>query len=333
MRALQLDASRQLGFADLPEPTPAASQVLLHVRAASLNHRELWISKGMYPGMQLPATLGADGAGVVAAVGDGVDPAWVGREVICYPALGWGDDLAAPGPEFRLYGMPEPGFIAEQISVPAENLVAKPSHLTWVEAAALPVASLTAWRAVTRHANVQPGQKVLITGIGGGVAQAALSFVTALGAQAYVTSSSDDKIGQAIGRGAVSGVNYTQEGWEQTLRKLSGGIDAVIDGAPPKDFGGYLRFLRTGAKVVIYGIARNESTTFSCSHLFLRHIAIVGTSMGTPEEFGQMIRFIEEKGLRPVVSEVFPFGRAVEAIEALADGSHAGKIVVDLSRP
>lgn len=331
MRALLLDEARELSFAELESPTPTSGEVLVDVRAAALNHRELWISKGMYPNLTLPATLGADGAGLVVAVGEGVDETWLGREVVCYPALGWGSNSAAPGRSFRLFGMPEPGFIADQICVPVGNLVRKPAHLDWVGAAALPVASLTAWRALVRHAGVRAGQKVLVTGIGGGVAQAALAFASAMGAQVYVSSSSEEKLQQAVTLGATAGVNYRQTDWPEELRKLSAGIDVVIDGAPPKDFKTYMHFLKPGAKVVIYGATGNNSSSFSCSDLFLRHISVIGTSMGTVEEFRQMIDYVEAHRIFPVVAKVFAFDQAIEAVGELASGSHVGKIVIERS--
>lgn len=329
MRALVLNENKQLSISDVEAPTPKAGEVLVNVRAAALNHRELWIVGGQYPGMKLPSTLGADGAGKVVGVGQDVDSSLVGREVVCYPALGWGDDEEAPGPTFRLFGMPENGFIAESICVPTENALPKPAHLSWAEAAALPVAGLTAWRALVRHAMAGPGQKILITGIGGGVAQSALTFAKKLGASVYVTSSSEEKLAQAIAMGATGGVNYTREGWEGELKKLSGGIDAVIDGAPPANLSNYMRFLKTGAKVIIYGIAKNESSSFSCSHLFLRHFSVIGTSMGSLQEFKEMLAFIEQHQIKPLIYKTFPFEKSIEALKELSGSAHAGKIVVE----
>lgn len=329
MRALVLDESKQLSISDVESPSPKAGEVLVKVRAAALNHRELWIVGGQYPGMKLPSTLGADGAGTVVGVGQEVDPEFLGRDVICYPALGWGDDEEAPGPAFRLFGMPENGFIAEEICIPAENALPKPAHLSWAEAAALPVAGLTAWRALVRHAQAGPEQKILVTGIGGGVAQSALMFAKKLGASVYVTSSSEEKLAQAIAMGATGGVNYTKEGWEGDLKKLSGGIDAVIDGAPPAHLSNYMRFLKTGAKIIIYGIAKNETATFSCSHLFLRHFSVIGTSMGSLLEFKEMLAFIEQHQIRPLIYKTFSFDQAIEALKALSSSTHAGKIVVE----
>lgn len=329
MRALVLDGNKQLSISVVEDPIPKSGEVHIDIRAAALNHRELWIVGGQYPGMKLPSTLGADGAGTVIGVGQNVDSALIGREVICYPALGWGDDEAAPSPAFRLFGMPENGFIAESICVPAENALPKPAHLSWAEAAALPVAGLTAWRALVRHALAGPDQRILITGIGGGVAQSALMFAKKLGASVFVTSSSDEKLAQAIAMGATGGVNYTHEGWEVELKKLSGGIDAVIDGAPPASLSNYMRFLKTGAKIIIYGIAKNETATFSCSHLFLRHFSVIGTSMGSLQEFREMLSFIEQHKIRPLIYKRFPFDKAIDALKELSGPAHAGKIVVE----
>ena len=172
MRALTLTAATGLdgvSLAEVPTGSPGPGEVRVALKAAALNHRELWITKGLYPGMVLPATLGCDGAGVVEAVGDGVDAALIGREVVLYPGLGWGDDPAYPAAAFGLLGMPGPGTIAESIVVPAASAVAKPAHLDWSAAAAVPLAALTAWRGLFTKGALQPGDKLLITGIGGGL--------------------------------------------------------------------------------------------------------------------------------------------------------------------
>ncbi|MEM7334958.1 MAG: zinc-binding dehydrogenase [Chloroflexota bacterium] len=330
MKALSLSREKQLEIIETEKPRPQAGEVLVAIKSAALNHREIWISKGMYPGMTLPSTLGADGAGVVVEVGAGVDAGWLDKEVMCYPAIGWGDNEEAPTRQYRLYGMPLPGFIAEYIVLPEENLVEKPAYLSWDEAAAVPVASLTAWRGLVKHGRIQPNDNVLITGIGGGVAQAGLSFATAYGANVYVTSSHPDKMAYAQSQGAVSGFNYREADWEKALAQQSGGIDIVLDGAPPQSLDTYMPFLKVGSKVIVYGSTAGQQVGMNIARFFLRHVSLIGTAMGSPKEFKEMIAFMEQHQIKPLIYKSFSFADAIEAFETLATGKQVGKITIQI---
>src|SRR6187551_1421517 len=197
----------------LPEPLAAPGQAVVRLKAAALNHRDLFIQQGLYPNIRLPVTPGSDGAGLVESVGSSADQAWVGREVIINPSLDWGDDARAPGTGFRILGMPDAGTFAEKIVIPVANLAAKPAHLSWEQAAALPLTGLTAWRALFTRAQLKPGEKVLVTGAGGGAALFALQFAVAAGAEVWVTSSSGERIARAKALDAAGGVNYRDDGW------------------------------------------------------------------------------------------------------------------------
>jgi zinc-binding alcohol dehydrogenase/oxidoreductase len=333
MKALMLtrtDGPGSVELQDIAKPAPATGEVRVALRAASLNYRELWISRGQYPGMKLPSGLGADGAGVIDAVGDGVDAANIGREVVLYPGLGWGDNPNYPGKQFALYGMPLPGTLAQYICVPLSNAFNKPAALSFEEAACLPTAGLTAWRAISVKAKLAASEHVLITGIGGGVATSACAFAIASGARVFVTSSSEEKIRRAEQLGASGGVAYTQEKWGKTLAKLSGGIDVVIDGAPANSLSQYIRALNMGARVVIYGSTGGVDAQFSTPDLFLRHATMLGTAMGTPNDFGTMLAFVANKQLRPVIDQRFTLDRAREALLSLESNHGMGKIVVTI---
>ena len=333
MKALILTRVEGPGAAELQEidaPTPATGEVRIALRAASLNYRELWISRGLYPGMKLPSGLGADGAGVIDQVGAGVNPSLLGSEVVLYPGLGWGNNALYPAPGFALFGMPLPGTLAQYLCVPLANAVPKPASLSFDEAACLPTAALTAWRALTVKARVARGERVLITGIGGGVAVFALQFALALGAEAYVTSSSADKLRQAEALGAQAGVDYRDEKWGKSLGKLSGGIDVVVDGAPANSLPQYMRCLNPGARVVIYGSTGGVDARFSAPDLFLRHATLFGTAMGTPEDFRIMLRFIERHGIAPVIDQRYTLETAREGLLALESAHGMGKIVVSI---
>ena len=329
MKALILNDDKTLKLTEHPQPRPQQGEVLIAVKASALNHREIWIQKGLYPGMALPCILGADGVGKIIETGTGVDKKWLTKEVIIYPAYDWGPREIAPNKSFRVLGMPDPGTIAEYICIPVENIVEKPSYLSWAEAAAIPVAGLTAWRALVRHGGITSDSKVLITGIGGGVAQAGLGLATAFGAEIYITSSSTDKITQAISLGAAGGVNYKEADWHRQLKDLSGGIDIVLDSSPLPKLDNYLRFMNYGGRIVTYGSTGAPQTTISISKFFLRHIQFIGTAMGSPQEFADLIAFMDRQQLRPVIHSEYNLETAVEAIEALKEGKQVGKIVIN----
>ncbi len=330
MKALELNQDKELNIVDLPIPEVGDNEVLVKVKASALNHRELWISKGLYPGMSLPCILGADGAGVVEKVGSVALDHLLSKEVIIYPALNWGDKQHTSAKRFRVLGMPDPGTMAEYIAVDANNVVIKPPYLSWTEAAAIPIAGLTAWRALVRHGRINKGDKVLISGIGGGVAQAGLSFCSYFDAEVYVTSSSQEKIDLAIADGAKGGVNYKDPDWYRQLKELSGGIDIVLDSSPAAELESYLAFLNMGARIVYYGSTGSRSTTIkNMSKFFLRHISFIGTAMGSPDEFFEMLAFMEQHKIKPQVHSTYPLDQALQAFSALATGKQVGKIVLE----
>jgi zinc-binding alcohol dehydrogenase/oxidoreductase len=331
MRALvleKIDGPAGAAMRDEPEPSPKAGEVRVAIRAAAFNHRELWISRGQYPGMMLPCIMGADGAGVIDAVGEGVSRSELGREVVLYPALNWGNDRRFPSAAFALLGMPGPGTIAESLCVPAQNAVDKPARWSFEEAAAFPTGGITAWRALTEKARVQRGDKVLVTGIGGGVATFALKFAVALGAKVFVTSSSPASLAKAAALGAAAGFDYKDEGWRKSLAKASGGLDVVIDGAPSGAFAGYARTLSMGARVVVYGSTGGPQFQINAPDLFLRHALLIGSAMGDLEDFRAMLKFADEQQMRPDIDRSFKLADAVEALHYLDKNHQFGKVTI-----
>jgi len=327
MKAVLLDSDHKISIAQVPMPKLLPGHAIVKVMASALNHREIWIQKGLYPGMTLPCILGADGAGRVIEV-ESHESQWKDKDVILYPAYDWGDQEKAPSRNFRVLGMPDPGTMAQYISVPLSHLVLKPDYLSYLESAAIPVAGLTAWRALVRHGEITRGSRVLITGIGGGVAQAGLSLAKAHGAIVYVTSSSQIKIDDAIANGAKGGVNYKDQDWNIQLKNISGGIDIVLDSSPSPKLDDYFKFLNYGGRVVTYGSTGAPKTTISISKFFLRHFQFIGTVMGSPREFSQLITFMESNQLRPNIHSVFALDEAEAAIESLKLGEQMGKIVL-----
>src|SRR5579871_3577680 len=199
---------------EVPDIRAGAGESVVKVHAAALNHRDIWIQRGQYAGLHYPIVVGSDGAGVVTEVGDPGGAHWVGQEVIINPALHWGNHATFQDPAgFRILGLPDDGTLAEYVRVPIANLVPMPGHLSFEEAAALPLAGVTAWRAVMTRARVQAEERVLITGIGGGVALFAMQWARAAGAKVYVSSGKEEKLERAMALGAEGGVNYKNPGW------------------------------------------------------------------------------------------------------------------------
>jgi zinc-binding alcohol dehydrogenase/oxidoreductase len=314
-----------LQIEERPDPSRKKGEALVSLRAAAFNRRDHWISIGAYPSLTLPAVLGSDGCGWV----EEGPPEWVGKEVVICPSIGWGDRECAPAEGFQILGMPGDGTFAQRISVPAGNLCLKPDHLDPAEAAALPLAGLTAWRAVHTKAQLRPGERVLVTGAGGGVALAALQFALEMGAEAYVTSSCSIKIGRAVELGAAGGVRYDRPGWR---KKLPGDFDVVIDSAGGQDFGELVRLLGQAGRLVFYGGTQGAWPQILPQHLFFRQISLLGSTMGSPREFAEMCTFVGEKKIRPSVDSLFPLDRPQAGMDRLMAGDRFGKVVLETAR-
>ena len=312
----------------LPDLAAAPGQAVVRLQAAALNHRDLWTQLGLYPNIKLPITLGSDGAGVVLSVGLTADQSWVGREVIINPAIAWGDDPRAQAPDFRILGLPDNGTFAEQVSIPVANLAPKPPHLTWEQAAALPLAGLTAWRALFSRAQLKACERVLITGVGGGAALFALQFAIAAGAEVWVTSGSADKIARAQTLGARGGVNYRDADWAAALEKLAGRFDVLVDSAGGDGFAQLIDLTTPGGRLVFFGATTGNPKALDLRKCFFRQINLLGTTMGSPADFAGMIRFVETHRITPVVDKVFPLDHADDALRHMEAGTQFGKLVL-----
>lgn len=331
MRAVRLTAVNQLEIAEVPAPAPKPGEALVRLKAAALNHRDVWIKSGQYAGLKFPCIPGSDGAGVVTAVGEGVSAEWIGREVIINACFDWGTDERAQRADFSILGLPRDGTFAEAIAVPVVQLAAKPAHLSWAEAAAVPLTGLTAWRALIGRAQLVPEDRVLITGIGGGAAVWALVFAVAHGAETWVTSSSDEKIARAVKLGARGGVLYSESGWPEKLTQAAGGrFNVVIDSAGGPGFESLIDLTASGGRIAFFGATRGNPPSLPMRKVFWRQISLLGTTMGSPTDWGSMTQYISMRQLRPVISDVFPFGRAAEAFALMERGGQFGKIVLEM---
>jgi NADPH:quinone reductase-like Zn-dependent oxidoreductase len=331
MHAVQLTALNACDVSTVSKPVPQPGEVLIALKAAALNHRDLWIKKGQYAGIKYPCIPGSDGAGIVMEVADHVDSSWIGKEVIINPAFNWGDKQSAQSDQFTILGLPRFGTLAEFICVPVTQLEVKPRAMSWVEAAAIPLAGLTAWRALTTRAQLKVTDKVLISGIGGGVAVFALQFAVALGASVWVTSSSTEKIAHAVKLGAKGGFLYTQKGWTDEATKQLGGFDVIIDSAGGDGLNDLIDVASSGARIAFYGATRGNPSSVTLRKIFWRQLSLLGTTMGSPSDWKQMIAFVDQKSIKPVVSKVYLLSDAMAAFSFMEQSAQFGKIVLKIN--
>ena len=325
----ELGGPDNLKIKKVDTPAPGPGEVRVKLQNSALNRRDYWITIGRYPRTNLPCIAGSDGAGTVDAVGDGVDDAIIGEEVVVYPAREWGDSEAVSGPDFRVLGMPDQGTFAEYICCPATDVYARPAHLSWEQAAAVPLAGLTAWRAIVTQAEVRAGQTVLVTGAGSGVSTFAVQWASGLGAEVYVTSGSEEKIEKAKAIGAAGGISYKEEDYHKTLRKQAGGFNAIIDSAGGDDMNNLLSTLRPAGRFVFFGATLGiPSSGLEIPRLFFNQTRIQGTMMGSNAEFKAMLDFVGKHEIEPVVDRVLPMDEAVAAHKLLESFGQMGKVVL-----
>lgn len=313
-----------------PDLTPGPGEVVVRLKAAALNRRDYWITQGMYPGIKPPVVLGSDGAGVVSRKGGDLGNFWLDREVIINPALDWGGNQSVQSSKFTILGLPHDGTFATDVVVPATQLHEKPAHLNWHEAAALPLSGLTAYRAVFSQGQLQAGETLLITGVGGGVATFALQFGIAAGAKVWVTSSSDQKIQRAVALGAAGGFNYTHEQWWKEMPQQAGAPDLVIDSAGGSGYAALLNVAAPGGRIVNYGSTAGAPEKLDLFKVFWKQLRLQGTTMGSPADFAAMLELVDKHGVRPIVDAVFPLAEGNEALSRMKSSPQFGKYVLSI---
>ena len=316
MFAVQVYEGGELRHESVPDPEPGAGEVVVELRTAALNRRDLLVSRGTYP-FPLPLIPGSDGAGVRRDTGE---------EVVIYPALDWGVREEAFGPDFQILGGPRNGTYAELVSVPEVNVFPKPARLSWEEAAALPLAGLTAYRALFSRGALHSGETVLVLGAGSGVSTFAVQLAAQAGARVLVTSSSSDKIEQSRALGAEGGVNYASEDWVASVKEL-GGADLVIDSIG-STWPQSLDCLRPGGRVVVFGATGGTEATLAVRPFYFGQWSLLGTMMGSPADFAALLGALEAGSWRPVIDSVVPLEDAATALEAMESGDHFGKLVL-----
>ncbi len=311
-------------------PTLEEGEALVKIRAASFNRRDYWIQKGQYAGLKYPIILGSDGSGIVEKVASLSDQSWVGQEVVINPSIDWGANEAFQSKDFSILGLPQNGTFAEYVKINVQNLHPKPKHLTFEQGAAFPLAGLTAFRALFSRAQLKSDEKLLIVGIGGGVSSFALLMAKAIGVEVYVTSSSSTKIEHAKSLGAVAGVNYRDENWAEQLKEIAEGFDVIIDGALGSNFEHHLDLCSPGGRIVLYGGTAGNIPELNARKIFWKQLSILGTTMGSPKDFVNLLEFINEHKLEPIVDSVHPFKEAERGIRMMDNSSQFGKIVLKM---
>ncbi|WDF55975.1 quinone oxidoreductase family protein [Mucilaginibacter sp. KACC 22063] len=329
MKAVVLEsAERPVVYKEIDKPVLEAGEVLVQVKAAALNRRDYWITIGQYAGIRYPSVLGSDGAGIVVDVADETDKHWLNQEVIINPSNNWGESNEVKSEDFKILGLPDYGTLAEYVKVKAEYLHHKPAHLNWEQAAAIPLAGLTAYRALFTKGRAKAGDKVLIVGVGSGTGTFALQWAVSAGCKVFVTSGSGDKIDRARHLGAAAGVNYKAQDWAEELKHLAVGFDVVIDSALGNEFTKIIDLCNPGARIVTFGGTAGNIPAFNARPLFWKQLELLGTTMGTPQEFEAMLKLISDKQIVPVVDEVFAMADAQKAFDKMKDSSQFGKLVL-----
>ena len=332
MKALQItdDAKEKLKIVDISIPTLSEGEVLIKLTAVALNHRDQWMREDKYPNIKANTTLGSDGCGVVERVYNDADTHWLGKTVIINPNIDWGENLVFQSPHYQILGMPTHGTFAEYIAVKADRLHSKPEHLTDEQAATLPLGGLTAFRTVFTFGELQAGENVLISGVGGGVAMLAFQFALAAKAKVYVTSGSKEKIEKAIQAGAIAGANYKEANWNKELHDKIKGLNLVIDSGGGKGFSDFIRMMKQAGRIVFYGATQGLPTTLDLYRMFYYQLKIQGSTMGNDHEFNQMIDFVNGHRIVPFIDSVRPFADIISAFDDMKAGKQFGKLVISM---
>jgi len=329
MKAIVLEAAdKPLVYKEVEKPTLATGEVLIHIKAAALNRRDYWITIGKYAGIKYPTILGSDGAGIVAEVGSEQDKGWLNKEVIINPSNNYGQSDDYQGADFKILGLPDDGTFAEYVKTRAEYLHPKPAHLNWEQAAAIPLAGLTAYRALFTKAKAKKGDTVLISGVGAGTGAFALQWAVAAGCKVFVTSGSADKIERARQLGAAAGVNYKAQDWAEQLKLMAHGFDIIIDSALGAGFAKFPDLCNPGGRMVIFGATTGDIPHLDGRKIYWKQLQLLGTTMGTHDDFVAMLNFVNKHKIVPVVDEAFPLQDAQKAVEKMGSSSQFGKIVL-----
>ncbi|WP_042348713.1 zinc-binding dehydrogenase [Bacillus massiliigorillae] len=316
------DGFAGLLYREIEEVKPGPGEVRVRIKIAGMNHRDLFVLT-RHKATDAPLIIGSDGAGIIDAVGEGVDVDQIGAEVIINPGLGWKEKSDAPPAGFEIVGLPFHGTFAEYIVVPVENVYPKPSHLNWEEAGVLSLAALTAYRVLFTRAKVSHNMKVLIPGIGSGVATFLLQFAKAAGATVYVTSRSEEKRQKAMELGADFTIDSSAD-WDEALNGEK--MDVVIECVGAATFNKSLKQLRQGGTIATFGASAGDEVTINLRDFFYGQLNMLGSTMGSAEEYKEMLEFIEVHQIKPVIDGIYSLDQFGQAFNRLEEAKQIGKI-------
>lgn len=320
MKAAVLHSLRSpLEVIDVPDPAAFSDHVVVDLQYAALNHRDLWIQKGQYARITLPLIPGSDGSGRLE-----------NSPVLINPSIQWGDDQRFQGKDYRILGLPDPGTLAEKVMVPADKVHPVPAHLTMPEAAALPLGGLTAYRALVVKCRPLAGDRVFISGVGGGVATLAFQMALAMGCQVYVSSGSEWKRERAMEMGAAGAFDYRDPEMIKKIQEQADGFDIIIDSAAGNAFAPLLKVCRPGARICFYGGTLGNITDLNPQMIFWKQLTIMGSTMGSDQDFSQMLSFVTRHKIQPLVDRVFPLEQINEAFAYMQAGQQFGKVVISI---
>ncbi|GKU77792.1 zinc-binding dehydrogenase [Paenibacillus sp. L3-i20] len=310
-----------LTYKDVIDKQPSYGEVKVRLKIAGLNHRDLFLMASRTDG-DAPLIMGSDGAGTIEAIGDGVTNLTVGSDVIINPCIGW--ELTHDVPTVpAIVGGPSDGTFAESIIIPARNAVNKPDYLSWEEAGVLPLSALTAYRALFTRGRLQQGEHVLIPGIGGGVATYAMLMALAAGARVSVTSRSETKRQAALAHGADHAFDSHSD-WKRSMAGDT--VDLILDSIGPATFPHYFDIIKPNGRIVTFGASSGDRMELAARSIFYPQISIIGTSMGSSEEFTAMLQFMEHHSLRPIIDSMFPLQNTLQAFQRMQQGEQTGNI-------
>jgi len=333
MKAIVLNQKTyKLETKDVDQPILSHTDVLIKLKASAINHHELWTLKEKDLKSDSDIIMGSDGAGIIEEVGAGVNNLKKGDEVIINPSINWGANDRVQEQNYEILGFPKQGTFAEYISIDYLYVYHKPEHLSFQASAALPLAGLTAYRALFTRGEFENKSKVLITGIGGGAALFALSFAIAFGAEVYVTSGNENKISKAVELGAQGGVNYKDSNWSAELLQMAKGFDVIVDSAAGKGFTELTEMTNPGGRIVLFGRTTGNIQNLSPSIIFWKQISIHGTTMGNNEEFKKMMDLISSKKIHPVIDSIYSTQEINLAFDKMDKGEQFGKIVINMDK-
>ena len=326
-----------LELRDAPEPEPRADEVLVEVKACGINHLDLWVRSGLRGlDLEMPHILGNDVVGLIAAVGAAVRHVKPGDRVLVLPTLSCGvcaqcyagDDHLCR--EYDVIGRRRNGGYAEKVAVPGVNCLPYPENLSWEQAAAVPLVFLTAWHMLVGRAKLQPGEDVLVIGAGSGVGSAAVQIARLLGARVIATAGSDAKLERAMALGAHEGIRHDASDVAKEARALTNkkGVEVVLEHVGGRVFEAGVAALARNGRLVTCGATIGAQATLDLNLLFGRHLALLGSWMGRRAELVEVLRFVRDGRLSPVVDQVLPLAEARRAHERIEAREHFGKVVL-----